>query len=299
MQNIWNSIYDILKTAFLSGGVCVKYFLALSMCVLLFIFLYKYGAEASRRRYQTVLEKIRYESNKYMHNAKFNKFNYELIEEKLSRTGIAYYTKGRLTPLFYVALKIFSMLAGIILSTYFFNIFIGIITGITFFLAPDLIFKIINNSDNEKMQEDIMNMSDIIILQASAGTYITQILIDAYLCVQTPRLKDALLELTGNIKSKGNISESINIFQKRFDNADLSDISVALAQSMETGNASQMLKDIKEHAVIMQKNHALNIERKVKGRTFVLSMFIFLGIIAILMWGMSGSIMENLEMLNA
>ena len=124
MLNIWGGIYDILKTAFLNGGVFVKYFLILSMCILLFVFLYKYGAEASRRRYQTVLEKIRYESNKYMHNTKFNRFNYELIEEKLSRTGATYYTKGKLTPLFYVSLKTLSTLVGLILGTYFFNILI-------------------------------------------------------------------------------------------------------------------------------------------------------------------------------
>ena len=296
--SVINAIYNFLKPIYLGYGIYIKYGTIFMLCAICFAILFNYGLEAGREKYRTTLEKIRNRSNKYLHAAKTEGMNYDVIVEKLSRCGAWYYSKGKITPLTYVAYKIACAAAGLVLGFLFSNIFTGIIIGMVMFFAPDVFFKIRNSSDNENMQEDIMNMSDIIILQAGAGTYITQILIDAYLSVQNPRLKDALLELTGNIKSSGNIKESLETFQQRFENTDISDIATALAQSAETGSSVQMLKDIKEHSVIMQKNYALAVEKKVKARVFILSMFMFAGIMGILLFGLSDSLSDSIQLLS-
>lgn len=308
IRNITKNIYSFLKPCYLSFGPYAKIFASVALCALFFLLMYGYGITAIKRQCMTALEKIRFKSNEFIHSQKSGRLNYDVLATKLNKSGASYYFKNKLTPLTFIAAKalfaMFGIITGFILSnsmqlTFLIKMITGILFGVLLFLVPDLYLKTKNSHDNQAMQEDIIEMNNIIILQAEAGTYITQILIDAYLSVKNNRLKSALLELTGNIKNSGNIKESLEIFQQSFDNEDLANMAVALSQGAETGDSVHMLEDIKKHATIMQHNYEKNIQQKVKARNFVLGILIFAGAMTLIGFGLLTELSENIMFLNS
>ena len=63
------------------------------------------------------------------------------------------------------------------------------------FFVPDILINISNNADNDSMLTDIESIYDIMRIQARAGVFIQDSLMDCYLPTKNARLKSALLEL--------------------------------------------------------------------------------------------------------
>lgn len=251
------------------GGTAKKV-LAGAICVLVFIMLYFYAAAAIKDRYEYFTRLLRGSVSKAMRNTKWDLFNYYYLQKFLDSVGITYYSRGKITPLTYITYKIGCMVVGLLIGISV-NLAVGLVFAIAAWFLPDIYFREKNKEQNRNMMRDIMDIYDIILLQTGAGTHITLTLVDAYMVVENPRLKSALLELTGKLRETNDVLVSLNVFNSRFDNEHIANLSAAIMQSVESGNSVQMLADIKKYATNLQDSYneqeRLRIERRC--RTYI------------------------------
>lgn len=278
----------ILNDSFVSfltrygGGI--KAALVITLCVLFFLILYRFAAAAIRDRYRYMKEKVGTGVLDYMKNSKWNGFNYDYLQKFLDSVGATYYSKGKITPLTYMTYRLLSLIAGFIIGVRI-TPAAGLILAAAACFMPETVMKLRNERDNHEMLQDIMCIYDVVFLQTSSGTYISQILIDAYMVVENARLKGALLELTGRIKETNDIAASLEVFNSRFDNEHLWNLTTAIRQSVENGNSVQMLTDIRKYMASLQKSYNEQEKDRISRRNNIFKIALFIGIIAILFYG--------------
>ena len=78
-------------------------------------------------------------------------------------------------------------------------------------------------------------------------------LAECYGSAKEKRLKQALLELAGDIVMKADIYDSLNRFQAKFDNRYVDSLCITILQALESGQAVELLRDIGEQIKDMEK----------------------------------------------
>lgn len=89
-------------------------------------------------------------------------------------------------------------------------------------------------------------------IQIRAGVYVTDALAECYGSVQEPRLKQALLDLAGDIVMKADIFDAMERFQGKFDNRYIDSLCITILQALESGRAVELLGDIAEQIKDME-----------------------------------------------
>lgn len=233
----------------------IKSGLILISCVLFFAALRLYVADAIADRYKAVKKEMLARLSDAMHRTKRkNAFSYEHQQMRLDALGVTYYSKGRMTPLVYLGSKMAGLTAGLFIG-FMFSPAAGIVLAAACYIFPDYYAKERNKRDNGKMLKSIMNVYDVILLQTNSGVYITRILIDAYRVASHPRLKAALLTLTGDIVASNELTVSMEVFGRKFDNESIKNLVVIVRQLAETGSSENMLLDIKKHLTTLQESY--------------------------------------------
>ena len=133
----------------------------------------------------------------------------------------------------------------------------------TYFL-PDFMCKKRNNRDNRDMLASLMDVYDVILLQVNSGEYITRVLVDAYMVARHPRLKAALVELTGDIVSTNDLKTSIGIFGRKFKNDNINNLVMLVTQLADTGITAAMMNDIKNYLAVLQDSYNKNKQDKIE-----------------------------------
>lgn len=220
-------------------------------CGLVFAFIITYMYAAIKNAYQRARLQL---INAMQRNVGHNVFSYNYQAQRLSKLGVSYYSHGRVTPTVYLTYKITALVAGFVFGMLF-NPFIGLIFAVCGYIAPDKVIEHRNNEDNQKMLGSIMNIYDVILLQINSGEYITQVLIDAYRVSTHPRLKMALMELTGDIVSTNDMVLSMEMFDEKFDNENIHNLVVLVKQLSETGSVAGLLSDIKKRLAKLQESY--------------------------------------------
>ena len=139
-----------------------------------------------------------------------------------------------------------------------FNPLIGVIFAFLGYIIPDKVIEQRNREDNQKMLGSIMNIYDVMLLQINSGEYITQVLVYAYRVSTHPRLKMALMELTGDIVSTNDTVLSMEMFDGKFDNENIHNLVVLVKQLTETGSVAGLLGDIKKRLEKLQESYNSN-----------------------------------------
>ena len=134
----------------------------------------------------------------------------------------------------------------------------GVILAVLGYIIPDKVIEQRNREDNQKMLGSIMNIYDVMLLQINSGEYITQVLVDAYRVSTHPRLKMALMELTGDIVSTNDTVLSMEMFDGKFDNENIHNLVVLVKQLTETGSVAGLLGDIKKRLEKLQESYNSN-----------------------------------------
>ena len=215
------------------------------LCVLVFVFIQRYMYGAIRSTYQRAKLQL---VNAMLHNKSHSALSYNYQAQRLNKLGVTYYTRGKVTPLVYLTYKIAALTAGFIIGMMF-NFPLGIV------LIPDKLIEQRNKDDNKKMLSSVMNIYDIMLLQINSGEYITHVLIDAYRVTTHPRLKAALMDLTGDIASTNNLVLSMEMFDSKFDNDNIHNLVVLVRQLSDTGSVAGLLSDIKKRLDKLQESY--------------------------------------------
>lgn len=172
-------------------------------------------------------------------------------EEWLIKKGAAFHFGARVQPLLWLVLCLASALAGFAAGMSV-SAGLGFPAGAAAWFLPDLLARFLNNRDNEKMLPELKLIYHALELQIRAGVYVTDALAECYAGVQDKRLKQALLELAGDITMKSDIHDALERFQGKFDNRYIDALCITILQALESGQAVELLSDIAEQVKDME-----------------------------------------------
>lgn len=177
---------------------------------------------------------------------------YRRMEGWLRRNGASFHYGEWVNPVRFIALSLVLGITGL-------GIFsrISPAYGVLAFLAlgtlPSVLLLHFNKQDNEEQLMELKLVYHSLEIQIKAGVYVTDALAECYGCVREKRLKNALLDLAGDIVMKADIYESLEKFQGKFENKFVDSLCITLLQALESGQVVELLQDISEQIKDMEE----------------------------------------------
>ena len=175
------------------------------------------------------------------------------------------------------------------------NIFLSPVLFIAGFFIPVILIVMSNRADNDAMMSDIESMYDIIRIQARAGVFIQDSLMDCYMLCINRRLKAALLELCNRTSTQCTIKEAVDEFNSKFTNMHIDILCIILNQAQTSGKTVQILADMSEQIRQVRHTHAMKEKGKLERKIEILELLIFIGVLAIGIYSMGTEIMTMLS----
>lgn len=160
-----------------------------------------------------------------------------------------------------------------------------LLTGIVGWKFPDMIIKILNKDDNKKIFSDMKMLYDSLRIQQSAGIFITNSLMYSYRIVRCKRLKAALRSLSSDIMMNKDIGRALNALSTKFKNDNIDEFVSIISQSVQTGRMRDMLEQINKQMQNMEDIINQKRENAVDSKMLIIMMLLFLGIIAMTVYG--------------
>lgn len=216
------------------------------------------------------------------------------IDKFLRRRGM-YFMFAGLNPVRFIAVMVFSALicAAVGFKVHIFAVPALFAAG---FLLPVVLAVISNRADNDAMMSDIESMYDIIKIQAKAGVFIQDSLMDCYMMCANRRLKSALLELCNRTSTRNTVKEAVDEFNSKFMNVHIDILCIILNQAQTSGRTVQILSDMSEQIRQVRHAHAMKEKGKLERKIEILELLIFIGVLAIGIYSMGTEIMNMLSM---
>ncbi len=200
---------------------------------------------------------------------------FERIRIYLDRNGASFHYGKNISPvkLILISLLLFATgwMTGLRLGTA-----VSILASVTLCILPWIMLSILNKSDNEKMLPDLQVIYHGLSMQIRAGVHVSDALSEMYSGVRFKRLREALMSLGSDIILKSDIFSALENFQQKFDNRYIDSLCITLLQSMESGQAAELLSDIGDQMKDMEKS----VLEKKKGRLDRSLTFYQLGMLA-------------------
>lgn len=192
-------------------------------------------------------------------------FNHHYVKQKqwLLQNGAAYHYGKGITPVKFLMCRWLLLILGVLVFAPVFSKGAFVAGGFLFFL-PVWMLLYLNSRDNERLLPELKLVYNALELQIRAGVYVTDALTECYGSVREKRLRDALLDLAGDIVLRADIYEAMDKFQSRFDNRYIDSLCITILQALESGQAVEVLADIgeqirdMEQAVLERKKAALD-----------------------------------------
>lgn len=170
----------------------------------------------------------------------------------LEKKGAAFHYGKWVEPVRFLVLRIVVGLAGLYVGMKIGAAY-GAVAFFFLFWLPVWMLSYLNRRDNEKLLPELKLMYHALEIQIRAGIYITDALAECYGSTQDKRLKQALLELAGDIVMKADIYDSLEKFQGKFDNRYVDSLCITIFQALESGQAIELLRDIGEQIKDMEE----------------------------------------------
>lgn len=287
------SIVQFIELNFTLEGVIIAIKILMAIIVILaFAFIVAFT------RNQYLIEKYNEKFNqsmtdieKSMQTQKWKSLNYEYIKERLRKNGINFKFKN-IDPLKYILINVcLSVFIGWFCSLI--NLWLaipGLFIGYKLF---DWYITYSNSSDNKDMMMDIKSVFTTLKMQTQAGMYITSALTEAFTIVKNPRLKSAILELSGDIINNKSISTALDTFNGKFNNTYIDSLAVIIKQSSESGKASSSFKDIEVQLDEIQSAIVLEEKKRIQMNSLVVQFMIYGAIIFSILYSLVLSIANS------
>lgn len=188
---------------------------------------------------------------------------YEKTEKWLVRNGARYHLGTKIGPMSF-------LLVRILLSAVGFGVLVmitpayGFLAAVAFYYLPYALVLYMNRSDNLRMLPDLKLMYHSLEIQTRAGVFVSDAMAELYGSVREARLKQALLDLAGDLVMRSDLQEALMRLQEKFDNRYVDSLCIILVQAMESGQSVDLLSDLSEQikdmeaAVLSQKKEALD-----------------------------------------
>lgn len=217
-------------------------------------------------RRQKMLLKAYYEISGLLREKGRSSTYYQRATRWLLKNGASCHCGKWVEPVRFLACCMVFGLAGVLACAPF-----GAVYGAAaFFLLaflPVLLLRHLNKKDNEKLLPELKLVYHALEIQIRAGVYVTDALAECYGNVQEKRLRQALLELAGDIVMKADVHDSLERFQGKFSNSHIDSLCIIILQALESGQAVELLRDIGEQikdmeSALMERKKAA-LDRKI------------------------------------
>ena len=230
--------------------------------------------------------------NKSRNSKLWNRY-IEKMELLISRYG-ADYNLGISKVKQLLILKVCSMAFYIFVGSQVVGMPVILLIGVVGWKFPDIVIKLINREDNEKIFKDMKMLYDSLRIQQSAGIFITNSLMHSYRIVRCKRLKAALRSLSSDIMLDKDIDKALNALSTKFKNDNIDEFVSIISQSVQTGRMRDMLEQINKQMQNMEDIINQKRQSAVDSRMLIIMMMLFLGIIAMTIYGAfnSGALAE-------
>ena len=183
---------------------------------------------------------------------------YQKSRQWLMKNGAGFHMGNRIEPVRFLSLRVILGAAG--LGAFFpLHPGYGIAAFGLLYFTPVWLLVYMNRQDNEKLLPELKLVYHALEIQIRAGVYVTDALAECYGSVQVKRLRQALLDLAGDIVLKADIYDALDAFQKKFDNRYIDSLCITILQALESGQALELLRDIGEQIRDMEETM---LERK-------------------------------------
>lgn len=198
------------------------------------------------------LLKAYHELSGFLRDKSSGSSRYQKSRQWLEKNGAAFHYGKWVEPIRFLALRFLLGLAGITIGAAFGPGY-GIAAFFLLFFSPVWMLFYLNRRDNERLLPELKLMYHALEIQIKAGVYVTDALAECYGSVQERRLRQALLELAGDIVMKADIYDSLEKFQGKFDNPYVDSLCITIFQALESGQAVELLRDIGEQIKDMEE----------------------------------------------
>lgn len=216
------------------------------------------------------------EAIKKLNNVKNSKSVQEFVARKqirLKKLGADMFLKDGITVSQWYMYKMLWALAFMFVVMFITKVFCGksiLLVSFAFSLAGfffmDLYLRMKNNSSNEEMMSDIMEMSRSVLYGKRGGQYISDALKDSVMVVENKRLKLALIKLKNNLESGMPIDESLKEMELSFSSGEISAFCTVIKSLQSTGQVDESLKvlerNIEREQISVNKKRCVILENK-------------------------------------
>lgn len=191
---------------------------------------------------------------------------YRRKEKWLLRVGASFHLGSGISPFTLLFVKLLLGFAGF-LAVSNISLVYGAIVMILLYFLPEILFGYLNRQDNKKLLPQLQLVYRGLEIQMRAGVHVTQALAECYSCVKEKRLKQALLDMTSDLVVHGDIYEALRNLQEKFDNRHIDSLCIVILQSMESGQAIDLLNDLgeqmKDMELILMNGKKENLDRSI------------------------------------
>lgn len=220
-----------------------------------------------------------------------------VIKEKLDKYlrghGVYFMFQGISPEKFIAAMAVSALIFAVIGMKI--NVFMAPVMLAAGFFVPVVLVNISNRADNDAMMSDIESMYDIIRIQARAGVFIQDSLMDCYMLCSNRRLKSALIELCNKTSTQCTVKEAVDEFNSKFTNMHIDILCIILNQAQTSGKTVQILSDMSEQIRQVRHTHSMKEKGKLERKIEVLELMIFIGVLAVGIYSMGTEIMVMLS----
>lgn len=170
----------------------------------------------------------------------------------LEKNGAAFHYGKWINPTGYLAVRIVLALLGLLVLSGI-SLGYGVLAAVFLFFLPGWMLTYLNQQDNVRLLSEMKLVYHALELQIRAGVYVTDALAECYGSVRERRIRQALLDLAGDIVMKSDIYEALERFQQKFENRYIDALCITILQALESGQAVELLGDIAEQIKDMEE----------------------------------------------
>lgn len=176
---------------------------------------------------------------------------YRNTQQWLDKNGAVFHYGSWVEPGRYLALRTVLALLGLA-AVGSMSLEGGVVAAVILFFLPGWLILYLNGRDNERFLPELKLVYHALEIQIRAGVYVTDALAECYGSVRERRLREALLDLAGDIVMKADIFDALERFQGKFDNRYVDALCITILQALESGQALELLGDIGEQVKDME-----------------------------------------------
>lgn len=220
-------------------------------------------------------------------------FDYDRIEQFLQKNGAAYLIGSLAEPVKYLGLCVLMAALGVLIGLRI-DPLIALPCGLLGAYLPKVLILVNNQQDNNKMLTEIKMVYQFIGMQAGAGVYLTDSLAECYGSVEHPRLKKGFYQLSNEMILSGDVETALDHFAEGFDNTYIDTLCIVIKQSLESGQAVELLQDIAEQVKEVEQNLLYQKQEKLQRKIAVFQLLFFAGIVIAIMLGCAQEVLQQL-----